>query len=48
MRYKRPSLWRRFLWWLGGDHTNFCWAVMILAALYMAHAVNVAARAGGW
>jgi hypothetical protein len=47
-RYRRPSLWRRFLWYLGADHTSLCWAVIIMASLYWAFQIAIAARAGNW
>ena len=47
-RIKPPSMWRRFTWWLGGDHTQLCWVVMILSAIFMALHVASAARAGNW
>jgi hypothetical protein len=49
--YKRMSLWRRFLWWIG-PHFTICNLVLVVVSLAMAFAVADAARMGrlpaGW
>jgi hypothetical protein len=44
--YKRPSRWKRLTFWIGQHDNEICYAVLILAALYMAWHVAAAARAG--
>jgi hypothetical protein len=50
-RYKRPSLWRRFLWWLG-PHFTICNLVLFAFCFYMVWQIGAWARSGmlpaGW
>lgn len=58
-RYRRPSLWRRFLWRLGDGllwaqrhEASICYLVLLVVSLYFAVAIADAARSGrlgqGW
>ena len=35
IRYRRPSIWRRFTWWLDQLDTMICWLVMIAFSLWL-------------
>jgi hypothetical protein len=51
-RYRRPSLWRRILWWLSLHDTLICYSVLIAFSVFLALHIADAARAGrlpiGW
>ena len=52
IRYRRPSIWKRFTWWLDQLDTMICWLVMIAFSLWLALVLAAWARSGaapaGW
>ena len=51
-RIRRPSLWRRFLWWLSRHDVAICYGVMVAFSAFMVWYILDAARSGrlpqGW
>lgn len=45
-RIRRPSLWRRFLWWLSRHDVAICYGVMVAFSAFMVWYILDAARSG--